>query len=194
MKSREHIRPRANSAKSLRARVRAVSRPLPFWKFGNPVILDNKISPPASPADFWNDSWPTHWANWIFLPLALAGAAICLQEKIRLGRPAKWLWLLPLLWFGWQFFSATKTVDADLTATTLWQFSGCVAVLFSGRISASEMNARSTSCWSGFWPRSPFAWCAPLTSGFLNFPKITRCSSKANVTAGQIFHRNCFWK
>ena len=42
-----------------------------IWKFGNPVILDNKIIPPISVSEFWNDAWPTHWANWILLPLAL---------------------------------------------------------------------------------------------------------------------------
>lgn len=104
---------------------------LAILKFGNPVILDNKISPPVSLSDFLNDTWPTHWANWFFLPLALAGAAIVFSKK-RLWPASKWLWLLPLLWFGWQFFSATTTVDADLTATTLRQFFGCVACYFLG--------------------------------------------------------------
>ncbi|MGH8023901.1 MAG: hypothetical protein ACRED1_09990, partial [Limisphaerales bacterium] len=47
-------------------------------KFGDPVILDQKIFPPTTLSDFWNDSWPTHWANWILFPLAaiLAVAAI----------------------------------------------------------------------------------------------------------------------
>src|SRR5208282_1505934 len=74
---------------------------------------------------------PTHWANWIFLPLALVGAAIAFSKKLH-WPGTKWLWLLPLLWLGWQFFSATKTVDTNLTATTLWQFSGCVACYFLG--------------------------------------------------------------
>jgi O-antigen ligase len=104
---------------------------LAILKFGNPVILDNKIIPPASLSDFLNDAWPTHWANWIFLPLALAGAVIIFSKKLR-RLTTKWLWLLPLLWFGWQLFSTTKTVDANLTATTLWQFSGCIACYFLG--------------------------------------------------------------
>jgi O-Antigen ligase len=104
---------------------------LAILKFGNPVILDSKITPPVSPADFWNDPWPARWANWIFLPLALAGAAITFTNKLR-WQTTKWLWLLPLLWSGWQFISATQTVDASLTATTLWQFSGCVACYFLG--------------------------------------------------------------
>ena len=46
--------------------------------------------------------------------------------------PAKWLWLLPLAWLGWQFLSAMQSVDADLTAATLWQFAGCAACYFLG--------------------------------------------------------------
>ncbi len=41
---------------------------------------------------------------------------------------------MPLLWFGWQFLSATQTVDGILTATTLWQFAGCVACYFLGAL------------------------------------------------------------
>jgi O-antigen ligase len=102
-----------------------------LWKFGNPVILDGKITPPSLPAEFLDDAWPTHWANWIFLPLALVGVAIAFSKKLRWPE-TKWLWLLPLLWFGWQLFSATQTVDANLTATTLRQFFGCVACYFLG--------------------------------------------------------------
>jgi O-antigen ligase len=104
-----------------------------FWKFGNPVILDNKITPPVSASDFLNDPWPTRWANWIFLPLALVGAIMTCSKKLR-WPATKWLWLLPLLWFGWQLFSAAQTVDANLTATTLWQFFGCVASYFLGAL------------------------------------------------------------
>jgi hypothetical protein len=101
------------------------------WKFGNPVILDTKVAAPVTLADFWNDSWPPHWVNWIFLPFAIVGAILIFQKKISWPQ-TKWLWLLPLSWLGWQFISASKTVDADLTAATLWQFSGCVACYFLG--------------------------------------------------------------
>jgi hypothetical protein len=122
-------------------------------KFGNPVILDSKIPTPVTPADFLNDPWPTRWAGWIFLPLALVGALLALAQKKRWGQTPgepqkskggigsrgrsphqKWLWLLPLLWFGWQLLSATQTVDATLTSSTLWQFFGCVAGYFLGTL------------------------------------------------------------
>jgi O-antigen ligase len=104
---------------------------LAILKFGNPVILDQKITPPVSPSEFWADAWPPHWGNWILLPLALAGAALVLTSRPR-WPATRWLWLLPLLWFGWQLFSATQTVDGDLTATTLCHFAGCLVCYFIG--------------------------------------------------------------
>ena len=113
---------------------------LTIWKFGNPVILDSKVSPPQSLADFWNDSWPPHWVSWIFFPLAFIGTGLVFIKKCALPQP-KWLWLLPLIWFGWQFVSTTHTVDADLTAATLWQFSGCLAAYFLGMLLLADRRA-----------------------------------------------------
>ena len=113
---------------------------LAIWKFGDPVILDHKITPPASLAEAWADAWPTHWGNWILLPLALAGGWLVLSGRLR-WPATRWLWLLPLLWLGWQLFSATHTVDAFLTATTLWQFGGCVACYFIGALVVGRERA-----------------------------------------------------
>ena len=111
-------------------------------KFGDPVILDQKILPPVSLNEFWNDAWPTHWANWIFWPLVIIGVVV-LASSAR-SRPAIgpatpqcraiWLWILilPLIWLGWQMISATQTVDVNLTTTTLWQFCSCAACYFLG--------------------------------------------------------------
>ncbi len=103
-------------------------------KFGNPVILDQKISTPASPAEYWSDFWPIHWANWIFLPLAAVGLLLFFNapKESSPRRCPRRLLILPLLWLGWQWISAVRTVDAELTATTLWQFFGCVACYFIG--------------------------------------------------------------
>jgi O-antigen ligase len=115
---------------------------LTIWKFGNPVILDQKITPPVSFAEFWNDAWPTHWARWIFWPLAIAGAILAFAKNPR-WPATKWLWLLPLAWFGWQIFSARQTVDADLTSATLWQYAGCVASYFLGAFLFRNGRARN---------------------------------------------------
>jgi O-antigen ligase len=114
-----------------------------IWKFGNPVILDGKISPPVSVSDFLNSAWPTHWANYFLLPFVLVGAALVLSKKLR-WPGTKWLWLMPSAWFGWQFFSATQSVDAHLTRTALWQFFGCAACYFLGAF--LFRNHRALNC------------------------------------------------
>ncbi len=102
-----------------------------IWKFGNPVILDHKISVPKSPTEFLNEPWPPHWAGLILLPFTIFGILLIAAKKFLL--PAnRWLLWLPLAWLGWQFFSASKSVDATLTTATLWQYFGCVACFFLG--------------------------------------------------------------
>lgn len=104
-----------------------------LWKFGNPVILDQKIGTPETLADFLHEAWPTHWARWILVPLTACGAWLALRPAMP-RFPFKCLWLLPLAWLGWQFVSATHTVDADLTRAAVWQFAGCVACYFLGAL------------------------------------------------------------
>ena len=115
---------------------------LAIWKFGNPVILDQTIDPPATLSEFWNFAWPTHWANWILLPLVVVGAALSFKNNIS-WPGSKWLWLLPLAWLGWQFLSATQSVDVNLTSATLWQFSGCTACYFIGAFLFSARPAQN---------------------------------------------------
>jgi O-antigen ligase len=110
-----------------------------IWKFGNPVILDHKITAPTTPAEFLNEPWPLHWANSILLPITAFGTLLVLKKKI-FWTQTKWLWLLPLMWLGWQFVSATQTADINLTRATLWQFSGCVACYFFGALIFAREN------------------------------------------------------
>jgi hypothetical protein len=104
-----------------------------IWKFGNPVVLDQKIVLPRSWQEYWADAWPAHWANWVWPILAAWAGWLALQHQVA-RLPSKWLWLLPLGWLGWQFAAATHTVGPDLTVDTLWQFSGCVACYFIGAL------------------------------------------------------------
>jgi len=126
-----------------------------IWKFGDPVILDHKIGVPATVSDFLGDAWPPHWANWILAPLVAWGALLMFQGG-RSRLPSKWLWLLPLGWLGWQFVSATQTVDADLTMATLWQYGGCAACYFLGAlVLARDQLAR----WLMIGLLAAFAFC-----------------------------------
>ena len=69
---------------------------LAILKFGNPVILDKKIDPPATSLEFWTFAWPPHWANHFILPLSMAGAILIFSKKFR-WRARHWLWSLPLI-------------------------------------------------------------------------------------------------
>ena len=106
---------------------------LALVKFGNPVILDSKVSPPGSISELWSYAWPPRWSVWLLSPLAVAGVWLAVTSKARWpGTP--WLWALPTLWFGWQLVSATHTVDGTLTAMTLRHFAGCLACYFAGAL------------------------------------------------------------
>src|SRR5665213_1427528 len=152
--------PRPSTLDRFYALAFGLSLGLCIWKFGNPVILDQKISAPVTPSDFLNEPWPTHWANWIFLPFAAVGAILIFRRKISWPR-TKWFWLLPLAWLGWQFVSATQTVDSGLTASTLWQFSGCVACYFLGTMLFARENL-----WRWLLPGLLAAFTFCLVSGF----------------------------
>jgi hypothetical protein len=83
--------------------------------------------------EFILEFWPSHWAIWIWLPLAvLGGVLICKYPGRRPG--IYWLWLLPLIWLGWQCPAAIFSVDTSLTASTLPQFAGCVGCYFLGML------------------------------------------------------------
>ena len=102
-----------------------------IWKFGDPVILDHRIGTPTTVSDFLGDAWPTHWANWVLTPVAVLGALLILPGGGS-GFSSRWLWWLPLGWLGWQWISATQTVEAELSTATLWQYGGCIACYFLG--------------------------------------------------------------
>ncbi len=127
------------SASKIYALIFGVFLGLCLWKFGNPVILDHKITPPKTSTEFFNEPWPTHWTPLILLPIAIIGGALVLRNKMTF--PANyWLIWLPLAWLGWQFFSASRTVDSTLTAATLWQLFGCVACYFLGAFFLAREN------------------------------------------------------
>src|ERR1041385_2373007 len=106
---------------------------LAMVKFGNPAILDSKIVRPVSLHDYWTDAWPLPWGNWLLVMFALFGAALVFAKKIH-WPGTRWLWILPTVWFCWQLVSASRTVDKQLTALTLWQLGGCVACYFLGAL------------------------------------------------------------
>lgn len=134
---------------------------LSLVKLGNPVILDDLVmNPSASPLaamavsndapsafDFWESFFAPasvkagFFGLVVLLPVGLAAA--------RLGKPSPiWLFLLFLIWFGWQFMAASHTVSPRLTHLTLIHFTGCAISLFLGWHALSH-NPRHRLLWIG---------------------------------------------
>ena len=108
---------------------------LAIWKFGNPVILDRQIAPPENASDWLNEAWPIHWAGWVMLAVAALGFWLVGKTPGAWQWPRpRWLTALPLAWLGWQFVSATTSVDGALTRDSLWEFAGGVACYFLGAL------------------------------------------------------------
>ncbi len=106
---------------------------LAIWKFGNPVVLEQIIHPPADWQNFWNDAWPIAWANTLLVVVTLIGGVLLFANPFR-WLAGRWLWILPLIWLAWQFFSAAQSQYHDLTTPTLWQYAGCVICYFLGAL------------------------------------------------------------
>lgn len=106
---------------------------LALLKFGNPVILEAAISPPASVVEALHESWPPAWSFWCLPPLGLAVIWAIAQQRHAFPE-ARWLWVLPLIWFAWQCLSAIRTVDSALTMMTLPHLAGCVLCYLLGAL------------------------------------------------------------
>lgn len=106
---------------------------LTIWKFGNPVILEKILLPPANWKEFLHDAWPIAWANALLLVFTITGGVLRFANPLR-WPASHWLWILPLAWLAWQFLSAAKSPYHDLTTPTLWQYSGCVICYFLGAL------------------------------------------------------------
>ena len=113
-------------------------------KLGNPIILDHLIEPPHRLDEiiFW--SWPVNWGYGLLAILALASLAVV---RLKTDAP-RWIVWLPLAWLGWQFLSATQTVDAALTRETLKHFTGCVVCFYIGLLALGPCK-RTTGFWIG---------------------------------------------
>ena len=103
-------------------------------KLGIPVVLDAEVSPPND----WLDaifgsssySWQVKWGYLLMIPVFVAGLFAIRWKPF----PGKWRWLLllPMLWLGWEFVSATASISPKLTGPVLAHFSACVAFFYLG--------------------------------------------------------------
>jgi O-antigen ligase len=111
-------------------------------KFGTPVILDDKVIPPDSAVAAIYESWQLKWGYWGLALLTVAGLAAMRWRNLDI----RWPIFLPLAWLGWQFLSASTTVDRSLTAMTLGHFTACCALFYLGYFA---MNGKLWPLWTG---------------------------------------------
>jgi len=121
---------------------------LALTKFGNPVILADKIPAPTTLQEFIIQPWPPAWGYGL-----LALAALCGLRFWRWQSAAPW-WIvvLPAVWLAWQFLSATQTVDSRLTSITVIHFSACAVCFYIGLFALSRVpNVSLALFWLGLF-------------------------------------------
>ncbi len=122
---------------------------LSLLKFGNPVILDRLVEAPRQVEEFIFSPWPVRWGYALLACVTLAGVLVgCFRTPAPRG-----VWVLPLIWLGWQALAAAGTVDTNLTLATLPHFAACVVCLYLGLFCLRQGGASLA-----FW--------VPLLAGF----------------------------
>jgi hypothetical protein len=109
---------------------------LSLIKFGNPVIFDQQIHAPGNLDELLISPWPITWGYALLALVFLGGSKFC---EWRTPAPM-WLTVVPLGWLGWQFVSATQTVDRGLTLATLQHFVACVGAFYIGMLALARVT------------------------------------------------------
>jgi O-antigen ligase len=121
----------AVSAPQLPSLVFAVLAGLFFYvaiiKLGNAVILDSVVSPPVGLGEILSESWPAKWGFYLAIPVIVIGMWATPWKQIKFHA----LFLLPVLWLGWEFIAATQSISPPLTRQTMAHFTVCVALFYA---------------------------------------------------------------
>ncbi len=108
-------------------------------KFGNPVIFEKLILVPTDIYEIIFQPWPARWGYVLIVLLTLIGLKVG-KLNLKVGQVSAFALLLPFIWLTWQFISATKTVDANLTQLTLKHFTVCVVCFYLGWFCLSQIT------------------------------------------------------
>jgi hypothetical protein len=125
-------------------------------KFSCPMVMDRIIETPADLSSFVYELWPPHWGAWLSLPVALTGL-----WALQGGRAnTRWVVFLPLIWFGWELISASRTINRELTELTMTHFAVCVGLFYLGLFARKGMD----NPWP-IWAGMGLALCWAMRTG-----------------------------
>jgi O-antigen ligase len=106
-------------------------------KFGNPSIMSQWVTPPASFLEFLMGSpWPVSWAYGLLAMVVVLGVIAAHWKP----RQPIWLAALPLFWLLWQLAASIGTIEARLTNSTLAHFLATVLCFYLGYFSLSRVR------------------------------------------------------
>lgn len=107
---------------------------LSLLKFGDACLFEALVPWPENVYEWVLNHWPVKIGYWLLVVLAIVGVFVA---RLQTNTP-RWVLALPLVWLGWQFVSATQTVDVELTRQTLYHFTACVVCFYLGMFCLSR--------------------------------------------------------
>jgi len=130
---------------------------LALVKFGNPVLLADKIDAPRTYLQFLIDPWPIGWGYGILAVIAALGLSLWRWPQVA----ARWILVLPALWLLIQLLASIHSVDSALSSRTLVHFASITIAFYAGLCAFSNVHDRH---W--FWILFLGAFCFVLIVGF----------------------------
>lgn len=130
---------------------------LALLKFGNPVIFEGRLPPPAGFSEILHFNWPIQW-GWVLA--ALVGVLVLPLARGPRGVP-RWLLMAPAAWLAWQWIAGLDSIQPALSRLTVMHFTSVVAFFYLG-VFATAGIARSLVVWIGIG----VGLCLVVSSGF----------------------------
>jgi O-antigen ligase len=131
---------------------------LGFLKFGNPIIFDRMIPPPANWTEFIFTAWPISWGYVLLFVVVIAAIPLL---KPHFDRRTDSLVLCLGLWLIWQVFSNARSIDPHLSNPTLIHLITCGVAFLLGWWALAPLRAHP---W--FWTPLLLCFFYALFNGF----------------------------